>query len=46
MADGKSHERARVFRSALTPPEARLWVNLRGRRLEGVRFRRQHPIGP
>ena len=46
MADGKSYERARSFRSALTPPEARLWTSLRTRRLEGVRFRRQHPIGP
>ena len=46
MADGKSYERARGFRAALTPPEARLWLGLRGRRLEGLKFRRQHPIGP
>ena len=45
MADGKSYERAKVMRSALTPPEARLWLALRGKALE-VRFRRQHPIGP
>jgi very-short-patch-repair endonuclease len=30
----------------MTPPEARLWGALRGRTLEGFRFRRQHPIGP
>jgi len=30
----------------MTPPEARLWVALRGKALEGWRFRRQHPIGP
>jgi very-short-patch-repair endonuclease len=46
MADSKSHERARTFRRELTPPEARLHVALRGRRLRGLKFRRQHPIGP
>jgi len=30
----------------LTPPEARLWVCLRRRALDGLKFRRQHPIGP
>jgi very-short-patch-repair endonuclease len=38
--------RARVLRRALTPPEARLWVCLRGRQLDGLKFRRQHPVGP
>ena len=46
MADGKSYERAKRFRKALTPPEARLWTRIRGNRLGGLRFRRQHPIGP
>jgi very-short-patch-repair endonuclease len=46
VADGKSYERAKTFRRALTPPEARLWVRLRGRALDDLRFRRQHPIGP
>ena len=41
-----SYARARAMRSALTPPEARLWACLRGRRLGGLKFRRQHPIGP
>jgi very-short-patch-repair endonuclease len=27
-------------------PEVVLWDCLRGRRLEGLRFRRQHPMGP
>lgn len=45
MADGLAHARARRLRAALTPPEARLWVALRGGRL-GLRFRRQHPVGP
>ncbi|MFC5345921.1 endonuclease domain-containing protein [Brevundimonas staleyi] len=38
--------RARVQRCALTPPEARLWVYLRGRRIAGLKFCRQHPVGP
>jgi very-short-patch-repair endonuclease len=37
---------ARQMRKALTPPEARLWTALRRRSLGGLRFRRQHPIGP
>ena len=41
-----SVSRARVQRRALTPPEARLWVCLRRRALAGLKFRRQHPIGP
>src|SRR5215207_6077184 len=27
-------------------PEAILWQALRGKRMTGLRFRRQHPIGP
>jgi len=46
MADSISHERARHMRRALTPPEAQLWTQLKGRKLEGLKFRRQHPIGP
>ena len=30
----------------MTPPEARLWQALKGRQLGGLKFRRQHPIGP
>jgi very-short-patch-repair endonuclease len=30
----------------MTPPERRLWKHLRARALGGLRFRRQHPIGP
>ena len=39
-------ERARDLRRRLTLPEVLLWGQLRGRRLGGARFRRQHPIGP
>ena len=30
----------------MSPPEARLWMALRKRAGGGLRFRRQHPIGP
>jgi very-short-patch-repair endonuclease len=38
-------ESARDFRATSTPAEARLWQALRGRKLGGARFRRQHAIG-
>ncbi|MBL0947056.1 endonuclease domain-containing protein [Brevundimonas sp.] len=38
--------RARQLRRKLTLPEGLLWTALRGRKLAGLRFRRQHPIGP
>jgi very-short-patch-repair endonuclease len=37
---------ARELRKNLTDAEARLWVRLRRRQLDGFRFRRQQPIGP
>ena len=37
---------ARRLRLDQTDPERRLWSRLRGRQLEGFKFRRQHPIGP
>jgi len=39
------YERARGLRKALTPAELKLWAYLRGGRLHGVKFRRQHAIG-
>lgn len=39
-------EVARQFRKTPTPSEARLWGALRGKRLDGRKFRRQQPIGP
>lgn len=39
-------ERARELRSSQTPPEGVLWSRLRARRLAGLKFRRQHPVGP
>ncbi len=37
--------RARELRRASTPAEEHLWTYLRGRRLHGRKFRRQHPFG-
>jgi very-short-patch-repair endonuclease len=41
----KTLSRARVLRRKLTDAETMLWLQLRGEKL-GVRFRRQHPVGP
>ena len=37
---------SRALRQARTPAEAKLWQALRSGRLEGCKFRRQHPVGP
>ncbi|HET6238848.1 MAG TPA: DUF559 domain-containing protein [Acetobacteraceae bacterium] len=41
-----TNENAGALRRDITEVERRLWLLLRGRRLEGWKFRRQHPIGP
>ncbi len=46
MPDSLTYIRAKALRRPLSPPEARLWVRLRARRLHGFKFRRQHPVGP
>lgn len=46
MVPRETVEKARQLRRRMTPPEARLWICLRGKRLAGLKFRRQHPIGP
>lgn len=43
--DDRARARARELRRAMTIPEVKLWKRLRDRRM-GVKFRRQHPIGP
>jgi len=30
----------------MTRPEVILWLSIKGRQLDGLHFRRQHPIGP
>lgn len=37
---------ARRLRKRTTPSEEILWERLRGRQLNGLKWRRQHPIGP
>src|ERR1700687_4317656 len=44
-APGETIANARHLRKTMSPPEARLWVALRGRQLSGLKFRRQHPVG-
>ncbi|MBV8686559.1 MAG: DUF559 domain-containing protein [Alphaproteobacteria bacterium] len=41
----KTVDRARTLRRQLSQPEARLWQVLR-QRPDGLKFRRQHPVGP
>ncbi|SPP64912.1 endonuclease domain-containing protein [Nitrospira lenta] len=36
----------RRLRSDMTGPEKQLWLQLRSRQLQGLKFRRQHGIGP
>ncbi len=36
---------ARQMRRAMTPAERILWAAIRGKRLNGLRFRAQHPVG-
>jgi very-short-patch-repair endonuclease len=39
------HLRARNLRHDQTDAEAKLWARLRGGQLEGLKFRRQFPVG-
>ncbi len=41
----KTMHRAGELRKELTPAESKLWAYLRGDKLNGVNFRRQHAIG-
>ena len=36
---------ARRLRREMTPAEEALWKHLRGRQFQGLKFRRQHPVG-
>ena len=42
----ESTERARSLRKSQTEAEGLLWSVLRSKQLCGLKFRRQHPIGP
>ncbi|CAN5611492.1 endonuclease domain-containing protein [soil metagenome] len=39
-------DKARDLRQSTAPAEHKLWHRLRGRSLDGLKFRRQTPIGP
>ena len=39
-------DRARTLRQTGTPPEQLLWLAVRNEQIGGLKFRRQHPIGP
>ena len=45
-APDRTFQRARRLRRGLSLPEIVLWQALRKLRVGGLRFRRQHPIGP
>ncbi|HET7370526.1 MAG TPA: endonuclease domain-containing protein [Gammaproteobacteria bacterium] len=42
----RSRQRARDLRQQSTDAERRLWYHLRAGRLNGYKFRRQHPVPP
>jgi very-short-patch-repair endonuclease len=46
MRKGQKRDTARKLRRTLTDAERAMWFLLRDRRLAGVKFRRQFPIGP
>ncbi|MGB7179006.1 MAG: endonuclease domain-containing protein, partial [Xanthobacteraceae bacterium] len=39
-------KRARKLRTKMSLPEVLLWQALRSQHMSGLRFRRQHPVGP
>lgn len=45
-SDPRLKQYARELRRELSPAERRVWKLLRDRRLQGFKFRRQHPVGP
>jgi len=44
-SNAKTQRKAGDLRKELTPAERKLWSVLRGKKLNGVSFRRQHAIG-
>lgn len=45
QATSTAQANARILRRDMTDAERRLWSRIRGEQL-GVKFRRQHPVGP
>ena len=46
MRDLERRLRASALRDRMSVPELLLWTGIKGRRLNGLHFRRQHPFGP
>lgn len=46
MREGQKRDFARVLRRNSTEAERAMWYLLRDRRFDGVKFRRQVPVGP
>lgn len=46
VATNQTKSRASKLRKTMSPPERILWAKLRSGQLDGLRFRRQHPLGP
>ncbi len=42
----RTEQNAKALRKSLTPTEELFWKIVRNRNLLGLKFRRQHPIGP
>ena len=45
-APKRTRRNAKTLRRAMSLPEVLLWIGLKARRLEGLHFRKQHPVGP
>jgi very-short-patch-repair endonuclease len=45
-ASSETRDFAKSLRRRLTLPEGLLWRAIKGRKLAGLYFRKQHPIGP
>ena len=43
-AVSKTYDKAGALRKSLTPAEEKLWEAIRNRKLNGFKFRRQHPL--
>ena len=39
-------DRAKTLRRAMSLPEVLLWKAIKGRQVDGLHFRKQHPVGP
>ncbi len=46
IASKVTKQTANSLRNEMSPPEVVLWQHLRRRQLDGLHFRRQHPLGP